>query len=180
MEATASGGGGGLHCTGKFRSVAYLFHQGNGKCASCDHIGHGGTIDGAHQGAGYHRGFRWTTLHPAGEGIGDVNEKLACPEYVQQFAKDDIQRHKGHTGAHAGAEDRLAGPGHIICDIRDVIATVSNNLRHLGTGYSVSDEDSAQNGQRPAHRPPCQHHNSQNKQHAHNNVQISRTADATL
>ena len=163
--------GGGLHGPGKLLGVARLLHQGDGKGAGGDHIGHGGAVDGPQEAGGQHRHLGGAALGVAGQGVGDVVEELAHAALVHHLTEDDKQHDKGGRHLDRAAVDTGDVTGQVLDHPGPGVAPVLENAGEVPAVHAIDQEDGRQNGEGRAADPPGALHHQQNEQGAHDDIQ---------
>ena len=163
--------GGGLHGPGKLLGVARLLHQGDGKGAGGDHIGHGGAVDGAQEAGGQHRHLGGAALGVAGQGVGNVIEELAHAALVHHLAEDDEQHDKGGRHLHGASVDAGDIAGEVLDHPGPGVAPVLEDAGEVPAVHAIDQEDGRQDGEGRAADAPGALHYQQDEQGAHDDVQ---------
>lgn len=136
-----AGGSGGLHCCGKFRLIAHLFHGGDGDAAAADGIGDGGAGIHSLQGAGDNGDLGGAAHAGTRDGVCQIHEEGADAGLFEEGAEDDKQHDKGGADGDGGGEDAAI----------EVIEQVVDEIAQGGLWVIIGEPPRPVDGEQPHH-----------------------------
>ena len=123
-----------FHAAGKSGLIAAGFHQRDGEGSGADNIGDRRAVDGAHQAGRDHGGQGGTALDFAGEGNGDLIDKIRTAGRLQKSAEHHKHEDYGGGNAHGCAEQAVQIGCKEFADALQGVAAMGNRQWQVGAG----------------------------------------------
>ena len=163
-----AGGCGCFYGAGEVFVVAQFLHHRNGEGAGTYYVGYGRAGNGTLKGTGDDRYFSRSAGGPAGQGIGNIDEKLAKACFFQVSAEEDEEEDEGGRYAQRNTEYAFGGEEEVSYHLVDGESSVCQRPGHVGAQEAIKQEAENYDDDRKAYDTAGSfqyHHNTQESHH---------------